>query len=429
MHQAVDALLEADEDPEVGDVADQALDLRANGIGLLDHAPGVGLDLLHPQRDLALLLVDVEHHRLDLVAHGEHLRGVLDALRPRHLGDVDQPLDARLELDEGAVLGERDDAPADAPADGVAHRGVDPRIRLDLLEPQRDPLAVRIELEHLDLDLVADVEELARVVDAAPGHVGDVQQAVDAAQVDEGAVVGEVLDHAVDDLPGGERLEGFEPQPLPLGLEQRAPREHDVAAPLVELDDLELELLAHHLLEVANRPQIDLRAGQEGLHADVHGEAALDPRDHDSVDGLVGLVGPADLVPDQQAIGLLLREHDATAVVLGLLHQDVHGVPRLDENRPLFVHEFPGGHEALGLEAHVDLDVVLVDRQHRAADDVTLLDARDALLEELGKTFAHELSVFPQPRPVTRPSGVRVSRRRSPTLALRHSTAPHAPPR
>ena len=36
--------------------------------------------------------------------------------------------------------------------------------------------------------------------DAAPGHVGDVQQAVDAAQVDERAVVGDVLDEAVDDL-------------------------------------------------------------------------------------------------------------------------------------------------------------------------------------------------------------------------------------
>ena len=34
----------------------------------------------------------------------QHLRGVLDALGPRHLGDVDQALDARLELDEGARI-------------------------------------------------------------------------------------------------------------------------------------------------------------------------------------------------------------------------------------------------------------------------------------------------------------------------------------
>ena len=38
------------------------------------------------------------------------------------------------------------------------------------------------------------------MVDALPAHVGDVQQAVDAAEVDERAVVGDVLDHAFEDL-------------------------------------------------------------------------------------------------------------------------------------------------------------------------------------------------------------------------------------
>ena len=36
--------------------------------------------------------------------------------------------------------------------------------------------------------------------DAAPGDVGDMQQAVDAAQIHEGAVIGDVLDHAFDHL-------------------------------------------------------------------------------------------------------------------------------------------------------------------------------------------------------------------------------------
>src|SRR5438132_3084612 len=34
-------------------------------------------------------------------------------LRPRHLADVDQPLDPFLELDERSVVGEGDDLPAD----------------------------------------------------------------------------------------------------------------------------------------------------------------------------------------------------------------------------------------------------------------------------------------------------------------------------
>ena len=46
-----------------------------------------------------------------------------------------------------------------------------------------------------------------RVVDALVAHVGDVEQAVDAAEVDERAVIGDVLDHAVDHLALGQRLD------------------------------------------------------------------------------------------------------------------------------------------------------------------------------------------------------------------------------
>ena len=55
-------------------------------------------------------------------------------------------------------------------------------------------------MQDHDLDLVVDLDHVAGVVDAAPGHVGDVQQAVDAAQVDERAEVGDVLDLALAEL-------------------------------------------------------------------------------------------------------------------------------------------------------------------------------------------------------------------------------------
>ena len=45
------------------------------------------------------------------------------------------------------------------------------------------------------------------MIDAAPAHVGDVQQAVDAAQVDERAEVGDVLDDALAELADFELLE------------------------------------------------------------------------------------------------------------------------------------------------------------------------------------------------------------------------------
>ena len=80
------------------------------------------------------------------------------------------------------------------------------------------------------------------MLDALPRHVGDVQQAVDAAEVDERAVVGEVLDHALDDRAFLQLVEQLRALGAVFLLDDRAAR-HDVVALLVELDDLELEVL------------------------------------------------------------------------------------------------------------------------------------------------------------------------------------------
>ena len=124
---------------------------------------------------------------------------------------------------------------------------------------------------------VADGEDFGRMLHAAPREIGDVQQAVDAAQVHERAVVGDVLDDALDDRAFLQRRE----QRLALcalaRFEHGAARHHDVVALAVELDDLEVHLLVLVRRGVLHRPDVDQRAGQEGAYAvHHHGEAALD---------------------------------------------------------------------------------------------------------------------------------------------------------
>ena len=150
---------------------------------------------------------------------------------------------------------------ARADREALAH-GV-PRIGHDLLHAERHALALGIVLEDDDLHLVADVHDLGRMPDAAPRHVGDVQQAVDAAEVDEGAVVGDVLDRALEDDALLEHLERLVLERRPLALEHGAARDHDVAARAVELEDREAAALADVAIEVARGPDVGVRAGQE----------------------------------------------------------------------------------------------------------------------------------------------------------------------
>ena len=69
---------------------------------------------------------------------------------------------------------------------------------LRLLEAERYALFLLVDVEDDDVEFLADLQQFARVAEAAPGHVGDVKQAVHAVEVDERAEIGEVFDDALD---------------------------------------------------------------------------------------------------------------------------------------------------------------------------------------------------------------------------------------
>ena len=64
--------------------------------------------------------------------------------------------------------------------------------------PKGDTVGLFVDLDDLNLDGFADCQDLGWVVHTAPCHVGDVQQAVNAAQVNECTVFSDVLDHTVN---------------------------------------------------------------------------------------------------------------------------------------------------------------------------------------------------------------------------------------
>src|SRR5437867_3939061 len=393
VQQAVHARLELDERPEVGEVADTTEGPRAGLVALLDRRPRIGLDLLHAQRDPLGAAVDVEHDHLDVVADVDELRGVADAASPGHLGDVDEPFDAGLELDERPVVGEAHDLAVRLGAGGVRLLDALPRVRRLLLVAERDAARLTVEVEDDHLDLVADLEDLRGMADPTPAHVGHVQQPVDPAEIDEGAVVGDVLHGAGEHHALGQHLERVLLLLLALLLEDRAAREHDVAAAAIELDDLRPDRLAHHGGQILHRPEIDLRARQEGFDPDVDGEAALDDLDHPPLDRRGFLVGLGDRVPDLDLVGLVLGEDDEPfGVLLGLevdldllahLRQRAVAVELLDRDR------------SLALVAHVHDHLARADVDVTAADDLTLLELGHAGAVPILHPFLGRVSALP----------------------------------
>jgi hypothetical protein len=118
-------------------------------------------------------------------------------LGPAHLRDVDQAFHSPLQFHKGAVVGDRDHVSHHDGSDGIFLLDVVPGIGKDLFEAKRDLFGFAVEFEDLDRESVADLDDLGGMVDPSVGHVGDVEESVNAAQVEERAIFGDVLDHTL----------------------------------------------------------------------------------------------------------------------------------------------------------------------------------------------------------------------------------------
>ena len=197
--KSVDALLDLDERAEIGQFADPAFDHGADGVAIRDRGPRIGFELLHAERDAAVFRLHIQNHGLHLIAHLDDLARVLHAPAPGHLRDMDQTFDAGLEFDKGAVISDAHHAAHHAAAGRVVLHRRQPGIGGELLDAERNAFLVLVELQNFERSPRSPtLSNFGRMRDTAIGDVADVQQSVNSAEVDEGAIVGEILDRSGD---------------------------------------------------------------------------------------------------------------------------------------------------------------------------------------------------------------------------------------
>ena len=104
--KTLDAFGDLDKGAELGGAQDLALDDIANAMLREEGIPDIRLKLLDAERKPAVLGLDAEHDRPDLLALLQDLGGMLDALGPAQVRDVHQAVDAVFDLDERAEVSE-----------------------------------------------------------------------------------------------------------------------------------------------------------------------------------------------------------------------------------------------------------------------------------------------------------------------------------
>jgi len=157
-----------------------------------------------------------------------------------------------------------------------------------------------------------------------------------------------------------------------------------VVAVLVQLDDLGLELAAHIRLQVAHPAHLDQGGGQEATKADVEDETTLDDLDDGAANDAVLFLDLLDRAPRALVLRPLLREDQPALLVLLLENQGLDVVTDRDNFSGVDVvldRQLTRGNDTLGLVADVEQDLVPIDLDDGALDNVAVIEVLDGLVD------------------------------------------------
>ena len=299
------------------------------------------------------------------------------------LGDVDQALDLR-----------RIHQPGERPEFGqLGHGGLDklvnlviadhllPRVVFLALQAQADALALAVDADHLGLDFLPHFQNLAGVGDVAPRQLGQVHQAIRAAQVDERAKIGQA-DHApFADLADGQLVQQARFLLLAPFARRGALGQDQAVARAVDLDHFHGNIFADHaapafLRAFAHRAALplaaDLAGGHEAAHlAKAHDQAALVVAGHFAEVHLLALMMLDCHLPVVFFFGAGQRQH--RLAIWPLRAQDVHPDRAADLERlqrgTVHAFELAAGDRPDHALAQVHLDLGRAGRGNGALDD------------------------------------------------------------
>ena len=220
-----------------------------------------------------------------------------------------------------------------------------------------------VDLQHLGFDLLPDRQNIGRRVDATPGDVGHMQQAIDPANIDKCAIIRQVAHRAGHDvafLDLGIAL--FLGRAL-LVFGDDAPVDDQVFLGDIQLGDAAADLLPNQLRHLGGIAHSTARRRHEGTHPDIDAEAAFYHVGHGANDGR--LLGKR---PFQPAPVLRQRHAGARELVIPLgiasLHRDQELVARLYGFASAL--EPRQGQDTLAFVADIEQHGIVCDRNHCA---------------------------------------------------------------
>ncbi len=215
------------------------------------------------------------------------------------------------------------------------------------------------------------------MTDATPAHIRDMEQTVNAVQVNERTEISDVLDRALADVAGSHLAQNLRAFAGAFGLDQFTAGENDVLPFLIYFNDLKFVSVTDETCQILRRGDVNLRCRQECLDADVDDQSTFDNGRDLALDDAAFVADGQNIVPVFLEFRLLVGENDGAFLVFELLDEDVNDVANLDG---LEVNKFAAGDDAFAFVADIHEDFVLTEFDDGAFYDFALGKTRRALL-------------------------------------------------
>ena len=297
------------------------------------------------------------------------------------LRDVDQALNALLDLGKGAKVDDVGDDALDQLAQFVLVLDQGPRFRLQPFQAQANTITLLVQAQDIHFHFLSHADDLFGMPDPPPAQLGDVNQAVGTAQVNKSAKGGQAADHTFAHLPLAQFIEESLPLPAAPLLLRRSRRKDQASLAPIDLDDLYLQFFTHQLGQalqpffLANTHRKAGNLGGRDKTADLvhrHHHAALVVANDLDLPYLAALKELLGTLPGLSLAGHVQRDQQVSLFILGTQDIDFH----LVAHRELFYGLRPHalqigiGHNAISLGAHVDNDLLLSNGQDQAGADL-----------------------------------------------------------
>ena len=207
------------------------------------------LGLLEAQAQAMALGIEADDLELEDLALADDVARMGHALVGQ-LADVDEAFEAVAHPHESAEVDELGDRALDDVTDPEVRDGRVPGVGLEAADREADPAALVVDVDDLGLDLVTDLVAGFGVVDLVPRELALVDEAIDAAQVDEDAERRDRADVALDLLADLEAAEELVALLAPLLVERNLLRQDETVRLPIDLEDLEPEAAADVRLQL-----------------------------------------------------------------------------------------------------------------------------------------------------------------------------------